>query len=68
MHSQQGCVGEPEHIVIGLQNVAYDYRGAVYCYCEESGERQEIALGLFNNRPQRFEVSLSIPALRYEVS
>ena len=47
MHSQQGCVRETEHIVFGLQNVAYIYRGAVDCYCKESGERQEIALGGF---------------------
>jgi hypothetical protein len=39
--------GEPERIVTGLQNVTYDHRGTVYCYCMESGKRQEMAFGGF---------------------
>ena len=39
--------GESERIVTGLQNVTYDYRGNVYCYCMESGKRQAMAFGGF---------------------
>ncbi len=37
--------GERERIVPGRQNVAYDHRGKVYCYCMEAGGRQEMAYG-----------------------
>lgn len=39
--------GEQDRIVTGQQNVTYDHRGAVYCYCMQSGERREMAFGGF---------------------
>ena len=39
--------GEDERIVTGCQNVVYDYRGTVYCYCMKTGKRQEMAFGGF---------------------
>ena len=38
---------EQDRIVTGCRNVTYDYCGTVYCYCMESGKRQEMAFGGF---------------------
>jgi hypothetical protein len=39
--------GEDERIVTGCQNVVYDYRGNVYCYCMKSDKRYDMAYGGF---------------------
>ena len=44
--------GEETRLVRGQNNVAYDYKGGVYCYCPRSGERRELAFGGFEEKRQ----------------
>lgn len=39
--------GEETRLLEGRENVVYDYRGHVYCYCPLTGTRREMAYGGF---------------------
>ena len=55
--------GEKTKVVKGMKNVTYDYRGAVYCYCPETGDRREMAYGGFEK--DRETLKYCCPAERY---
>jgi len=55
--------GETTRLVKGRSNVAYDYKGEVYCYCPQSGERREMAFGGFER--QRQALKYRCPARHY---
>ena len=58
--------GEETRLVSGMENVVYDGRGAVYCYCSETGERQEMAFGGFEK--DRRSLKYRCPAHHYGLS
>ena len=39
--------GEETHLLTGKDNVVYNYKGNVYCYCPKTGTRREMASGGF---------------------
>ncbi len=39
--------GEETRQLSGFENVGYNYKGNVYCYCLETGEKREMAVGGF---------------------
>jgi len=39
--------GEKTRVVIGTENIVYDYRGTVFCYCPETGAKRHMPLGGF---------------------
>jgi hypothetical protein len=39
--------GEETRQLSGFENVVYNYKGNVYCYCLETGEKREMAVGGF---------------------
>lgn len=39
--------GEKTRVLTGKENVAYDYRGHVYCFCPATGTQREMACGGF---------------------
>lgn len=39
--------GEETRLLSGRENVAYNYKGQVYCYCPETGTRREMCNGGF---------------------
>ena len=58
--------GEDERIVTGSQNVVYDHRGHVYCYCMKTGKRQDMAYGGFEK--DRDCLKYLCPAKHYGLS
>jgi hypothetical protein len=40
---------DPTRQLEGYDNIVYDYKGSVYCYCPETGERREMACGGFES-------------------
>jgi len=57
--------GEDTRLVSGRDNVVYDYRGNVFCYCPETGERRRMAYGGFEKA--RETLKYRCPARHYGV-
>src|SRR4030067_1647879 len=55
--------GEETRLLRGRDTVVYDGRGRVYCYCSETGKRQEMAFGGFEK--DRGPLKYRCPALHY---
>lgn len=58
--------GEETRLLGGRENVVYDYRGTVYCYCPETNKRREMAFGGFEKR--REALKYRCPARHYGVA
>lgn len=57
--------GEETKLVTGQTNIVYDYRGAVYYYCLESGKKCEMANGGFQK--DRETLKYRCPAVHYGI-
>lgn len=57
--------GEETRLVTGKENIVYDYRGTVYCYCPETNKRREMAFGGFEK--DRETLKYRCPARHYGV-
>ncbi|MCX7030700.1 MAG: transposase [Spirochaetes bacterium] len=55
--------GETTNVVLGLENVIYDYRGTVSCVCPNSGTQPQMAYGGFER--DRMTVKYRCPARHY---
>jgi hypothetical protein len=51
--------GEETRLLSGRDNVAYGFRGNVFCYCPQTGERRQMAYGGFEKEPRDAEVPVS---------
>lgn len=49
---------EETYMLKGKDNIVYNYKGNVYCYCPKTGTRREMACG-------GFEKALSSQVLRH---
>lgn len=58
--------GEETHLVTGMENVVYNYRGTVYCYCLETGKKTEMAYGGFEK--DRETLKYRCPAEHYGIT
>lgn len=50
----------------GYENVVYNYKGNVYCYCMETGEKREMGVGGFEE--DRNTLKKLCPAKQYNIS
>lgn len=57
--------GEETRVLTGKENVAYDYRGRVYCFCPATGTRREMACGGFEK--DRNTLKKLCPAKQYGI-
>jgi hypothetical protein len=55
--------GEETKLITGQENVVYDYKGKVYCYCPETGKKREMAYGGFEK--DRETLKYRCPARHY---
>ncbi|MBS3943422.1 MAG: transposase, partial [Dethiobacter sp.] len=55
--------GDQTRLLTGKDNIVYDYRGTVYCYCPETNKRLEMAFGGFEK--DRETLKYRCPALHY---
>ncbi len=55
--------GEDTRLLTGKDNIVYDYRGTVYCYCPETNKRLEMAYGGFEK--DREALKYRCPAKHY---
>lgn len=55
--------GEETRALLDYENIVYDYRGGVYCYCLETGKRREMASGGFEK--DRKTLKKLCPAKQY---
>jgi hypothetical protein len=58
--------GEGTRLLEGHDNVAHDYKGTVYCYCPETGQRREMANGGFEK--DRMTLKKGCPAKAYGIT
>jgi len=58
--------GEGTRQLSGFENVVYNYKGNVYCYCLETGEKREMAVGGFEE--DRKTLKKICPAKQYRLS
>lgn len=57
--------GEETHMLKGKDNIVYNYKGNVYCYCPETGTRREMACGGFEK--DRNTLKKLCPAKQYGI-
>lgn len=57
--------GEETRLLTGKDNIVYDYKGTVYCYCPETNKRLEMAFGGFEK--DREALKYRCPAQHYGV-
>lgn len=57
--------GEKTRVLTGKENVAYDYRGHVYCFCPVTGTQREMACGGFEK--DRNTLKKLCPAKQYGI-
>lgn len=57
--------GEDTRLLTGKDNIVYDYKGTVYCYCPETNKRLEMAFGGFEK--DRETLKYRCPAGHYGV-
>jgi len=57
--------GEKTRVLTGKENVAYDYRGHVYCFCPATGTQREMACGGFEK--DRNTLKKLCPAKQYGI-
>jgi hypothetical protein len=57
--------GEETKLLTGKENVVYNYKGDVYCYCPETGERREMSNGGFEQ--DRGTLKKRCPARQYGI-
>lgn len=57
--------GDETRLVDGTENIIYDNKGAVYCYCLETGEQRSMAYGGFEK--DRETLKYRCPARHYEM-
>ena len=55
--------GEKTRLLTGKDNIVYDYKGTVYCYCPETNNRLEMAFGGFEKDRETGEIPLSCRTL-----
>lgn len=55
--------GEDTRLLTGKNNIVYDYKGTVYCYCPETNKRREMAFGGFEE--DRKTLKYRCPARHY---
>lgn len=55
--------GEETRVLAGKENIVYDYRGTVYCYCPRTNKRREMAYGGFEK--DRESLKYRCPARHY---
>jgi hypothetical protein len=55
--------GEETRLIENQDNVVYDYRGNIFCYCPETNERRDMAFGGFEK--DRFSLKYRCPAKHY---
>lgn len=58
--------GEETRLLTGWDNLVYDYKGEVYCYCPETAQRRPMAYGGFER--DRGTLKYRCPARHYGVS
>lgn len=58
--------GEKTRLLCNHNNVVYDYRGTVYCYCPETGKQREMAYGGFEK--DRETLKYRCPAKHYGIN
>ncbi len=58
--------GEATRLLNGRENVVYDYRGTVYCYCPQEGKKREMPLGGFEEK--RGTLKYRCPAESFGIS
>ncbi len=58
--------GEETRQLSGFENVGYNYKGNVYCYCLETGEKREMAVGGIEK--SRKALNKLYPAKQYGLS
>ncbi len=58
--------GEETRLVTGKENIVYDYRGTVYCYCPQTNKRRAMAFGGFEQ--DRETLKYRCPARHYGVA
>ncbi len=58
--------GEESRLVTGKDNVVYDYRGTVHCYCPQTATKRKMAFGGFEK--DRCTLKYRCPARHYGVS
>src|SRR5690554_6611696 len=57
---------DPTRLLGNYSNVAYDYKGTIYCYCPEKGTQREMAFGGFEK--DRETLKYRCPTKQYEIS
>lgn len=57
--------GEKTKLLSNYDNIVYDYRGTVYCYCLETAKRRQMAYGGFEK--DRETLKYRCPAVHYGI-
>lgn len=57
--------GERTRLLTGKENIVYDYKGTVFCYCPETNKRMEMAFGGFEK--DREALKYRCPAQHYGI-